>query len=93
MNSYETVFLVSNKIKENERNALLDKITDLINVNGKVSKVDEIGLRKMAYEIRKHNEAYYYVVYFESEPSFISELERNYRIIDEIIKFIVVKQD
>lgn len=93
MNNYETVFLVSNKIKEDERNTLLDKITNLINVNGKVSKVDEIGLRKMAYEIRKHNEAYYYVVYFESDPSFISELERNYRIIDEIIKFIVVKQD
>ena len=47
----------------------------------------------MAYEVRKHNEAYYYVIYFESEPDFIIELERNYRIIDEIIKFIVVKQD
>lgn len=93
MNNYETVFLVSNKIKEDERNALVEKIAKLINEQGKVSKIDEIGLRKMAYEIRKHNEAYYYVVYFESEPSFISELERNYRIIDEIIKFIVVKQD
>lgn len=93
MNNYETVFLVSNKIKEDERSALVEKIAKLINEQGKVSKVDEIGLRKMAYEIRKHNEAYYYVVYFESEPSFISELERNYRIIDEIIKFIVVKQD
>lgn len=93
MNNYETVILISNKIKDEERKSVVKKIQELINVNGKVSKVDEIGLRKMAYEVRKHNEAFYYVIYFESEPSFIAELERNYRIIDEIIKFIVVKQD
>lgn len=93
MNNYETVILISNKIKDEERKSVVKKIEKLINANGKISKVDEIGLRKMAYEVRKHNEAFYYVIYFESEPSFIAELERNYRIIDEIIKFIVVKQD
>lgn len=93
MNNYETVILVSNKITDEQRKSVVEKIQKLINTNGKISKVDEIGLRKMAYEVRKHNEAYYYVIYFESEPDFIIELERNYRIIDEIIKFIVVKQD
>lgn len=93
MNKYETVILVSNKITDKKRKNVVDKIKKLISANGKLSGIDENGLRKMAYEIRKHNEAYYYVLYFESEPSFIVELERNYRIIDEIIKFIVVKLD
>ena len=93
MNNYETVILISNKIKDDERKSVVDKIIKLINANGTITKVDEIGLRKLAYEVRNHNEAFYYVIYFESEPNFIAELERNYRIIDEILKFIVVKQD
>ena len=93
MNKYETVILVSNQPTDEERKAVVEKITKLINTNGKVSMVDEIGLRKMAYEVKKHKEAFYYVIYFESEADFIAELQRNYRIIDEIIKFIVVKQD
>lgn len=93
MNNYETVILISNNIKDDERKSVVDKIIKLINANGTITKVDEIGLRKLAYEVRNHNEAFYYVIYFESEPNFIAELERNYRIIDEILKFIVVKQD
>lgn len=93
MNNYETVILISNNIKDEERKSVVDKIKKIINENGTITKVDEIGLRKLAYEIRKHNKAFYYVIYFESEPNFIAELERNYRIIDEILKFIVVKQD
>lgn len=93
MNNYETVILISNNIKDEERKSVVDKIINLINANGTITKVDEIGLRKLAYEVRNHNEAFYYVIYFESEPNFIAELERNYRIIDEILKFIVVKQD
>lgn len=93
MNNYESVILVSNKISDEQRKDVVNKIQKLISANGKLISTDEKGLRKMAYEVRKHNEAYYYVLYFESEPNFIVELERNYRIIDEIIKFIVVKQD
>ena len=52
-----------------------------------------MGEKKLAYEIRKHTQAFYYIINFESEAAFVYELERNYRIIDEILKFIVVRQD
>ena len=53
----------------------------------------ELGKKKLAYEIRKQNEGIYYLFEFESDPDFIKELERIYRITDEIMKFIVVRKD
>lgn len=93
MNKYETVFLVKNNISEEKRTEIVDKIKTFIKDNGKVTKVEFIGKRKLAYEIQKQKEAYYYIIYFETEPSNILELERIYRITDEILKFIVVKQE
>ena len=65
----------------------------LINSNGTVSSVEELGKRRLAYEIKKLNEGYYVVVKFEAKPELITELERVYRITDEVIKFIVVKEE
>ena len=93
MNKYETVILVSAIITDEQRNEVVSKIQKLISANGKLIETEEKGKRKMAYEVKKHTEAFYYVLNFESEADFIAELQRNYRIIDEIIKFIVVKQD
>lgn len=93
MNKYETVILLSNKITVDQRKIVLNKIENLISINGKVIKTEEIGERNLAYEVRKHTKAFYYIINFESNADFILELERNYRIIDEIIKFIVVRQD
>ena len=52
-----------------------------------------MGRRKLAYEIDKNKEANYVLFNFEAKPELIAELERNYRITDEVIKFIVVKKD
>lgn len=93
MNSYESVIIINPNVNEEIRNNVIKKITDLINTEGKVNKVDELGKRKLAYEIKKCKEAYYFIFYFESDPTFITELERTYRITDEIIKFITVKQE
>ena len=93
MNKYETVILISNKITEEQRKDVINKIKKLISANGKVIKTEEIGERKLPYEIRKNSKAFYYVINFESDAGFISELERNYRITDEIIKFIVIRQE
>ena len=74
-----------------DRLLLENTFTDMINKNGKVSKVDELGKKKLAYEVKKCTEGNYVVFNFEATPSLIAELERNYRITDEIIKFMVIK--
>jgi len=91
MNKYESVVIINPNVDEEGIKALVQKFTDLINNDGKVEKVDELGKRKLAYEVQKNKEGYYLVFYFEANPSLISELERIYRITDEVIKFMSVK--
>ncbi len=93
MNKYESIIIINQNVEEEGIKALISKFTDLINTEGKVSDVVEMGKRKLAYEIRKNKEAFYVLFNFEAKPELIAELERNYRITDEIIKFIVVRKD
>lgn len=93
MNKYENVVIVDPKINEEALNKLIDRFTKLINKHGKVITVENTGLKQLAYEIKKNKEAYYVVYNFESEPDFIEELQRNYRITDDILKFLVIKVD
>ena len=93
MNKYESVVIINPEVDEEGVKALENTFTDMINKNGKVSKVDELGKKKLAYEVKKFAEGTYVVFYFEANTSLIAELERNYRITDEVIKFITVKLD
>ena len=92
MNKYESVIIINPELDEAALKALQEKITGLINKDGKVKNVTDMGKRKLAYEIKKNKEAYYMQFDFEAKPDSIKELERNYRITDEILKFIVVKK-
>ncbi len=93
MNKYETIFIINPNVDDAGIKELIQKFSDLINSDGKVEKVEEMGKRKLAYEIKKNKEGYYVVVNFEANPTLIKELERVYRITDEVIKFIVVRKD
>ena len=93
MNKYESFVIINPSVEEEKLKSLVQRFTDIINSDGKVEKVDELGKKKLAYEVKKNKEGYYIVIYFEANPSLIAELERNYRIIDEVIKFIVVKAE
>ncbi len=93
MNKYESVVIINPNLDENALKALQDKFVELINKNGKVEKVEDMGKRKLAYDIKKNSEAIYTVFHFEAKPELIAELERVYRITDDVLKFIVVKKD
>ena len=93
MNKYESIIIINPNVDEEGMKALISRFTDLINTDGKVEKVDELGKRKLAYEVKKNTEGFYVVFYFEANTSLIAELERNYRITDEVIKFMTVKQE
>lgn len=92
MNKYESVVIINPNVEETALKALIERFSTLINTDGKVEQVNELGKKKLAYEIKKNKEGYYVVYDFEAKPSLIAELERNYRIADEVIKFIVVKK-
>lgn len=93
MNKYESVVIINPSIDEEAVKAVSQKFVDLINTDGKVEKVEQLGKKKLAYEVKKNKEGYYIVMNFEANPTLITELERNYRIMDEVIKFITVKAE
>ena len=91
MNKYESVVIINPNVDEEGIKGLIKKFTDLINKDGKLENAEELGLKKLAYEVQKNKEGYYVVFHFDANPTLISELERNYRITDEVIKFMTIK--
>lgn len=90
MNKYESVIIINPAVDEEKVKELTDRFSSLINENGKVEKVDVLGKKKLAYEVKKNKEGYYAIFYFEAKPELIAELERNYRITDDVIKFMTI---
>ena len=93
MNKYETIFLIKDDITEEQRNAVVSEIRKYLVKNGKVSEEENLGKKKLAYEVKKNEYAYYYVINFTGKASIIPELERKYRINENILKFITIKKD
>lgn len=93
MNNYETTFLMKDNITEEQRNNIVKNIKQYLTENASVTDEKNIGKRKLAYEIRKYQYAYYYVIQFTGKADIISELERKYRLNDDVLKFITVKID
>ena len=91
MNKYESIIIVNPNVDEDKLKELENTITALVNKDGKMDKVEEMGKKKLAYEVKKNKEGIYVAFYFEGNPTLIAELERNYRIIDEVIKFIDIR--
>lgn len=93
MRSYETIFVLRPNLEEEAINAAIAKFTNIINTAGEVVNVDEWGTRKLAYEIEKLREGYYVLVNFKATIDLPAELERNFRISDDVIRYIVVNKE
>lgn len=94
MKKYESVVIIDPKLKENEIKETISKYKEMTQgFSGKKPEIEELGEKKLAYEIKKHDTGYYAVLKFYSKPEDITELERQYRIDDNIMKFIVVRMD
>ena len=89
---YETLFVVSGALSEEDAKSVQDKFTALIAANGNLIAVNEWGKRRLAYPINDKNDGYYVLVNFKSEGSFTAELERVYGITEGILRSIVIRQ-
>lgn len=91
MNSYETLFIINPNCTEEEVDAEIAKVTDIIASAGEVKTTDKWGKRKLAYEINKNSEGNFVLVTFNAEPIVLEELNHIYRITDNILRGIYVK--
>lgn len=87
MKSYETTVVLQPELTKEQIDAVLEKITAIINAGGEVENVDEWGKRKLAYEIdKKYTEGYYIVIEFKATPEVLRNLDHLYKINDEFIR-------
>ena len=94
MNKYELAVVLSAKLEDEERAAAMEKVTGYITrFGGTVTDIDEWGKKRLAYEIQKMKEGYYYFIQFEGETTVPAELEERLRIEETVLRFLCVKQD
>ena len=94
MTKYELAVVVSAKIEDDERTAVVDKCKALIErFGGTITNVDDWGKKKLAYEIQKMKEGYYYFIQFDAETTAPAEIESRVRIMDNVIRYLCVKQN
>lgn len=92
LRNYESIFIVNTKIGDEPVKEIVEKIKNLFEKSSQVESIEEWGKRKLAYPIEKVNEGYYVLVKFASDTEFPSELERVYKITDNIIKYLILKK-
>ncbi len=94
MNKYELALVVSAKIEDDARTATVEKAKEYITrAGGTVTEVEDWGKKKLAYEVQKMSEAYYYFIQLDAEPTVTAEVEQDVRIMDNVLRFLVVRKD
>lgn len=94
MNKYELALVVNAKIEDDARTATVEKAKEYITrFGGTVTEVEDWGKKRLAYEVQKVREGFYYFIQFEAEPSVPAQIEQNVRIMDNVLRFLCVKKD
>lgn len=94
MNKYELVVVLNGNLEDDDRSAAMERVQGYITrFGGNVTNVDDWGKKRLAYEIQKMNEAFYYVVTFEAPLEAPAQIEENIRIMEQVIRFLIVKQE
>ncbi|HHV11414.1 MAG TPA: 30S ribosomal protein S6 [Clostridiales bacterium] len=94
MNQYELALVVNAKIEDEARLATLEAAKELIaRFGGTVTNVDDWGKKRLAYEIQKMKEGYYYFIQFESDSTVPNEIEQRVRIMENVIRYLCIRKD
>ena len=94
MSKYELAVVLNAKIEDEERAKVLEKVKGYVTrFGGTISDVEESGKKKLAYDIQKMSEGYYYFIHFEAETTAPAEIENRIRIMDNVLRFLIVNQD
>ena len=94
MNKYELTVVVNAKTEDDVRVATVEKVKEYVaRYGGTVTNVDEWGKKRLAYEIQKMKEGFYYFIQFEADATAPAEIERHVRIMENVIRYLCVRQE
>jgi small subunit ribosomal protein S6 len=92
MRKYETIFILDPDLEDEQALSVIEKVKGIITqTKGEILKVEDWGKRKLAYEVKKKPKGHYILIHFLGSPALLSELERNFRVIDAVIKYQSVR--
>jgi small subunit ribosomal protein S6 len=94
MTKYELALVVNAVIEDEAREAVLTNVKDMISKLGATEiKVEDAGRKKLAYDIQKMSEGYYYFIQFDAETSVPAQIEAKVRIMENVLRFLCIRQD
>ena len=94
MSKYELALVVNAKIEDEAREAVVEKAKGYVaRYGGTVTEVEEWGKKRLAYEVQKMREGCYYFIQFEADATCPAEVERHVRIMDNVMRYLVVKKE
>ena len=94
LRSYETMYIIKPTLDEDAIDAVAKKVDDQIaGIGGSVEKTEKRGRKRLAYEVKDFKDGFYVLTNFKSDPAQIRELERLFRLNDDVIRHLVIRQD
>jgi len=94
MRNYENLVIVKPTLTAEEINASIKAVEEVITSNGgEIAATSPMGMRKLAYPINKNERGYFHVIYYTVAPAAIAEIERRFRINEELLRFVTIKYD
>ena len=94
MSKYELALVVNAKIEDEAREAVVEKAKGYVaRYGGTVTEVEEWGKKRLAYEVQKMREGFYYFIQFEADATCPAEVDRHVRIMDNVMRYLVVKKE
>ena len=94
MNKYELALVVNAKIEDDVRTATVEKAKEYITrFGGTVTDVEDWGKKRLAYEVQKMREGFYYFIQFDADATVPAEVEQDVRIMDNVLRFLCVRKD
>lgn len=93
MNTYESIFILRPALNDEDVQKIINKLEGIVKQGGELIATENWGKKRLAYEVMKEKKGIYVLLRFRGKGERISELERNYRLDDNVIKFLTVKLD
>lgn len=93
MRHYETLFIINPEINDEDTDAVVEKYTGILSDGGAfIGMVDKWGRRRLAYTVKKFNKGFYVLLDYGASPEAVAEMERLFKIDEQVIRFLTVKQ-
>ena len=94
MNNYELAVILSSKLEDDQRAAALEQIKELVKrFGGQIKDIAEWGKKKLAYEIQKEKEGFYYFIHFDAESTAPAEIESRIRIMEPVLRYLCMRPE